>query len=516
MSAAAGNAGVAPPLLAASGMVKAYPGVRALDGVDFDLRPGEVHALVGENGAGKSTLMRLLAGIAPPTAGAMTLEGRPYAPRSRRAAESLGVRIVLQELNLIPTLSVAENLFFDRLPSRWGWVRRGILNATAREMLQLVGLESLDPRTPVGRLGVGRRQLVEIARGLAGRCRVLILDEPTASITGRDADLLFDQIDRMRRKGIAMVYISHRMEEILRVADRVTVLRDGKLVSTEPAAGLTVDAIVRRMVGRDLGETAAESSAQPGPPALRVENLRRGRWVRGVDFQAQPGEILGFAGLMGAGRTETMRLIFGADRAESGAVYLGGSDTPEKIRSPRDAVRRGIALLTEDRKHQGLLLARPVFENITLAHMRPVTGPLGWIRAAAERAVSRRWVEQLDVRCAGDGQAAGELSGGNQQKVVLGRWLHRDSRILIFDEPTRGIDVGAKFELYRLMRRLAAGGRTLLVVSSDMKELTGLCDRIIVMSAGRVAAEFRRGEWTEDGIMAAALSGHLRGAAEGF
>ena len=501
--------------LRAEGMVKDYPGARALDGVDFGLRAGEVHALVGENGAGKSTLMRLLGGITRPTAGQMFLDGTSYAPPSRHAAERLGIRFVMQELNLVPTLSVAENIFLDALPSRFGFVRRAALDAAARAAMTTVGLSGIDPRAPVGALGVGEQQMVEIARGLAGTCRVLILDEPTASLTDREAELLFENIARLRRDGIAVVYISHRMEEILRLADRVTILRDGQTVSTHAASELTVDEIVRRMVGRDIGEADTVSTAQPGAPLLRVENLCLGARVCDVSFSVQPGEILGFAGLMGSGRTETMRAIFGADRPDSGRIYLGGSDLPARIRGPRDAVRLGVALLTEDRKGQGLLLPRPIRDNVTLAGMRNLSGPLGWIRRNAEASAARRWVERLAVRCAGADQVVGELSGGNQQKVVLARWLHRDCRIIIFDEPTRGIDVGAKFELYKRMRELAAAGKAIVVVSSDLKELLGLCDRIAVMSAGRMAGVFNRGEWTEDKIMAAALSGHLGETAAG-
>jgi len=501
--------------LRADGMVKDYPGARALDRVDFALRAGEVHALVGENGAGKSTLMRLLGGITKPTAGRMLLDGASYAPPSRIAAEHLGIRFVMQELNLVSTLSAAENIFLDALPSRFGFVRRTALDAAARAAMATVGLTEIDPRTPVGALGVGEQQMVEIARGLAGKCRVLILDEPTASLTDREAELLFENIARLRRDGIAVVYISHRMEEILRLADRVTILRDGQVVSTHAASELTIDEIVRRMVGRDIGDADTVSTAQPGPPMLRVENLCLGARVRDVSFSVQPGEILGFAGLMGSGRTETMRAIFGADRPVSGRIWLGGLDAPARIRGPRDAVRLGVALLTEDRKGQGLLLPRSIRENVTLADMRSVTAPGGWIRRGVEAATARRWVERLAVRCAGADQAAGELSGGNQQKVVLARWLHRDCRVIIFDEPTRGIDVGAKFELYKLMRELAAAGKALVVVSSDLKELLGLCDRIAVMSAGRVAEVFDRGAWTEDRIMAAALSGHLGETATG-
>ncbi len=496
-------------LLAVSGLRKTYGPTVALGGVDFSLRSGEVHALVGENGAGKSTLARAIAGLVRPDGGTMVFEGRPYAPRSKHEAEGLGVRMVLQELNVIGTLTVAENVFLDQMPHRLGWIDYRRMNEEARTLMSRLGMEGLDPARPVGTLGIGQQQMVEIAAGLSRLCRVWILDEPTAALTDPEIDRLFAQVNRLRSEGVGILYISHRMEEIRRLADRITVLRDGLIVSTHRAGEVALDRIVREMVGREMGEEVSRAAAAPGGSALRVEGLCRGEAVRDVSFEAFRGEILGFAGLMGSGRTETMRAIFGADRAERGTVYLQGSSRPARIRSHRDAVREGLALLTEDRQGQGLLLPLSIRANTTLARMEDVSGKGGWISADAEREVAERFVRALSIRCASPEQTVVQLSGGNQQKVVIAKWLFRDCGVLIFDEPTRGIDVGAKFEIYRILADLAGQGKAVIVVSSDLKELMAVCDRIAVMSAGRLAAVFRRGEWDQDRIMEAALSGYL-------
>jgi len=497
-------------LLTATGIDKAFPGVQALSGVDFELRAGEVHALVGENGAGKSTLTRILAGVEAPDAGQMLLVGRPYQPRSRTDAEAHGVRMVMQELNLIGNLTVAENIFIERLPSRLGFIRYGRLHEAAREVMAKVGLEGIDPATPVRSLGVGRQQMVEIAAGLSRRCRVLALDEPTASLTDSEVALLFSQIRRLKAEGVGILYISHRIEEVLSIADRVTVLRDGQVVGTRSSREVDVDAVIRMMVGRDLHREHLAPSGTAGKPALRVVGLTRGDKVRDVSFEARCGEILGIAGLMGSGRTETMRAIFGADPPESGAVYLHDSDRPARIRKPSDAVRNRIALLTEDRKEQGLFLPLAVRANISIARLCDVSR-LGWIKPSRERQVARQYIESLGIRAWSPEQPVGQLSGGNQQKVVIAKWLYRDCDVLIFDEPTRGIDVGAKFEIYRMLAELAGRGKAILFVSSDLKELMAVCNRILVMSAGRVAGLFERDQWTEEAITAAAFSGYIKG-----
>ena len=500
------------PLLAAAGLCKSYGPVRALTDADFDLRRGEVHALVGENGAGKSTLARILAGLTPPDSGLLAFRGRPYLPPDRRHAEQHGIRIVMQELNLIGTLSIAESLFVDQLPHRWGWIDRGSLHEQARTALARVGLTELDPRRQVRTLGIGQQQLIEIAAGLARRCDVLILDEPTAALTDPEVERLFAQISALKAAGTGVIYISHRLEEIRCIADRVSVLRDGRMVATLRASRVTLEETVRLMVGRDLGPGVGRTPREAGPVALDVRELWRRPAVRGVSFALRRGEILGFAGLMGSGRTETMRAVFGADRADSGEIRMHGSGRPLTIRSPRDAVRRGIALLTEDRKEQGLLLPLAVRSNVTLPSLRRFSTGAGWLLRGEEGRAAARWIAALDIRCRDAGQPAGDLSGGNQQKVVIAKWLLRDCDVLIFDEPTRGIDVGARFEVHRLLDGLARKGKAIAVVSSDLPELMTLCDRIAVMSAGRIAATFARGEWTGDGIMAAALSGYVKEA----
>lgn len=498
-------------LLSAADVCKSYA-TPVLTHVDFVLRHGEVHALVGENGAGKSTLARIIAGLTTPEAGELRLRGESFAPRSKADAERRGVRLVMQELNLIANLTVAENIFFDQMPHRFGWIDYEALHRAARQILAQVGLDSLDPGRLVKTLGVGHQQLIEIAAGLSRRCDVLILDEPTAALTDPEIEKLFAEIRGLKARGVGIIYISHRLEEIQRLADRVTILRDGQVMATRRTDEIALDEMVRLMVGRELGETSMRCRRPPGATALRVEGLRVGPAVRDVSFSARRGEILGFAGLMGSGRTETMRAIFGADRADAGGIFLHGSSTPAQIHSPRDAVRQGLALLTEDRKAEGLLLPLAVRMNITLTRLRQLSGWGGWIRSTAEAKEARDWVTKLSIRCSSPEQRVAELSGGNQQKVVLAKWLARNCDILIFDEPTRGIDVGAKFEIYQLLVELAEAGKAILVVSSDLKELLGLCDRIAVMSAGRIAAVYERGAWSQDQIMAAALSGHLSGA----
>lgn len=417
--------------------------------------------------------------------------------------------MIQQELNLVGTLSVAENLFLNRLPRRFGFIDRGTLYRDAHRALAAVGLPDVDPGMPVSSLGVGHQQLVEIAAALSRPCRVLILDEPTAALTDPEIDTLFHHVERLRSEGVGLVYISHRMEEIRRIADRVTVLRDGRVVATGTAATMSMERMVQAMVGRDVVEAMQRDTRQPGPLALRVEALRRGNAVRGVSFEVRRGEILGFAGLVGSGRTETLRAVFGADRPESGRVLLGDPPRPVNIQHPRDAVRAGIGMIPEDRKQHGLLLSQPVRVNVTLARMEAVRGGGGWLRSAAEEGEAERYRALLDLRCASVEQPVSELSGGNQQKVVIARWLLRDPDVLLFDEPTRGIDVGAKETVYHLLDGLAAAGKALVVASSELEELMAICDRIAVLSAGRIAAVFRRGEWTQERIMEAAFSGYV-------
>jgi ribose transport system ATP-binding protein len=510
------------PLLQIRGLTKRYI-VPALVDLDLDVRAGEVHALVGANGAGKSTLARIVAGLVRPDNGQMHLSEALFAPISKAQAERAGIHIVQQELMLLPTLSVAENLFLNRLPRRAGFIDYRRLHRDATTALDAVGLGGIDPHTPAGALGIGRQQLVEIAAALARPCRLLILDEPTAALTDAEIELLFSQVDRLRRQRVAILYISHRMDEIRRIADRVSVLRDGRLVETGPAAELSVDRAIQLMVGR-RHDHAAESSisttftssdinrsrAKTGP-VLRVEGLRRGSVIREVSLHVSSSEILGIAGLVGSGRTELLRAIFGADGVEAGRIIIDGK--PVNPRQPRDCVRAGVGFIPEDRQRDGLLASQPVRTNLTLARIDAVTRWRSWIDSARERDVARRLQQQLDVRCASIEQPIRELSGGNQQKALISRWMLRDCRVLLFDEPTRGIDIEAKQAVYRMLNELAAEGRAIVLVSSELRELLAICDRIAVLSAGRLVETFERGNWTQDRILAAAFREHTKSPA---
>ncbi len=509
-AAASGQPRPGEPVLSVTGIGKTYV-EPVLAGVDLALFPGEVLALTGENGAGKSTLSKIIGGLVPATHGTMRYRGAPFAPASRREAEAQGVRMVMQELNLLPTLSIAENLFLNQLPSikGIGWISRGKLREDARAAMARVGLDALDPDTPVSALGIGHQQMVEIARNLIGDCRVLILDEPTAMLTGREVDLLFEQVERLKRAGVSIIYISHRLEELARISNRIAVLRDGKLVSVGPIADYTTERLVTLMVGREIGEQIDLGERRIGAPFLRIDKLTRGSVVREVSFEVRRGEIFGISGLIGAGRTELLRLIFGADPAEGGTVSLGEPPKVLSIKSPSDAVEQGIALITEDRKGEGLLLTQSIGANLSLGNFAKVSRH-GFVDGGREAALSHRQIDAMRIRTSGWQQPVGELSGGNQQKVVIGRWLERDCKVLLFDEPTRGIDVGAKFDIYGLLGAQARAGKALVVVSSDLRELMLICDRIGVMSAGRMVDIFKRDAWTQDSLLAAAFSGYAK------
>lgn len=494
------------PLLEVSGLKKSFA-VPVLRGLDFSVRAGEVHALVGSNGAGKSTLARILAGMLPSDGGTVRFGGAEHAPRTRQEAKAGGVTLMLQELSVFPTLTVAENLFLDRLPARFGFVDHRRLRREAATALARVGLGALDPDTPAATLGVGRQQQVELAAALAGECRLLILDEPTAALTPPETERLFENIRRLCGAGVAILYISHRMDELRRIADRVSVLRDGQLVGTMAMAQTTTEELVRLMAGHEMA-CAPTAAGSRGAVALRVRGLRREPAVREVTFDVHRGEILGLFGLVGAGRTETLRAIFGADAGAAGTVEIGDPLRPARIRRPAEAIAAGLALVPEDRKKDGLLLPRSITENTTLAalsrHAR-----LGWLRPAAEALSTARIRHRLGVHCTSPTQPVATLSGGNQQKIVLGRWLLRDSTVLLLDEPTRGVDAAAKDAIHALLRELAAEGKAIVVVSSEVPELLSLCHRLIVLSAGRTVAEFSPADWTLEKLTAAAFCGHL-------
>jgi ribose transport system ATP-binding protein len=494
------------PYLRLAGIGKRYA-TPVLNDIDLTLYRGEVLALTGENGAGKSTLSKIVAGLIEPSSGEMWLDDAPYRPGSRHAAEALGIRMVMQELSLLPTLTVAENLFLGHLPQRAGFLRSAELNAMAAEHMAAIGLDRIDPRQPVGELGIGHQQMVEIARSLIGNCQLLILDEPTAMLTPHEIERLFEQIAQLKARNVSLVYISHRLGEVEAIADRICVLRDGHHVETRPMAGTSQDDIVRLMVGRDVLASKVRPLLPPSTPLLRVDAMRRAPAVLDVSFDVRPGEIFGIAGLVGSGRTELLRLIFGADRADSGSIYLRGEDRPTDVGSPLAAVRHGIGLITEDRKSQSLLLDKSIVVNTTLATLKRVTNK-GWLLPQRENELSGELAATLDIRCNTLEQAVGELSGGNQQKVVLARWLLRDCDILLLDEPTRGVDIGARADIYRQMEKMAADGKALVVVSSDLRELMEICDRIGVMSAGRLVRTFPRGEWEQQTLLEAAFSGY--------
>ncbi|WSY18691.1 sugar ABC transporter ATP-binding protein (plasmid) [Embleya sp. NBC_00896] len=499
-----------PPVLQVTGVGKRFPGVVALEDVRLDLVPGEVHVLLGENGAGKSTLVRILSGIHPPDSGEMRLGGEPYRPSGAAEALRAGVQVVHQELNVLPYLSVAENLFFQHLPRRFGIVDRRELDRRARELLAEVGLD-IAPGAKVERLGIAQQQLLEIARTLWHDARVLIMDEPTATLTPQETGRLFEILRRLTARGVAVLYISHHLDEVFEIGDRVTVFRNGRHVITREMAGLDTAEVIRLMVGRDLAdEYPTPTELPPGDELLRVENLHP-QGGEPVSFALRAGEIVGVAGLVGSGRTEVVRALYGADPARGGQVFVRGE--PVRIRSPRDAVRHGISLLTEDRKSQGLVLDLPIAANVTLAALSKVSRA-GLLRRGEEERLARESVERLRVKAVSVRQAVGSLSGGNQQKVVLGRWLLAGTDVLIVDEPTRGIDVGARYEIHQLLVDLAAAGKALLVVSSDLPELMGVCDRILVLSRGRVAGEVPRAEFDSSHILALAYSGYVSDAAQ--
>lgn len=493
-------------LLKIDDICKTYA-VPVLSNISLEIKKAEVHAIVGENGAGKSTLCKIISGIVNPDSGRMFLNDAPYSPRNKRDAETHGVRFVMQELNVIPTLTVAENIFLNEMPHRFGWIDRKRLNDKARRILSQIGMESIAPETKVSDLGIGKQQMVEIAAGISANCSLLILDEPTAALTDVEVEHLFEQIRKLKQSGASIIYISHRLEEVMQISDRITVLRDGKLIATDVASSFTIDKIVELMVGRELSPIQSESAKESGSPLLEVRNLNAGSKVKNVSFGLKEGEILGFAGLMGSGRTETMRAIYGADKMISGSIFLKGKKVD--INSPSDAVRNRIAMLPENRKEHGLFLPLTVKFNVTINNLKALASRLGIIDVHREISVAEAWKGTLSVRCNSIDQKVQELSGGNQQKILLARWLFKDCDVIIMDEPTRGIDVGAKFEIYNLIKKLALEKKGIIFVSSDLKELMSVCDRIIVMSNGEIAGDFQRGTWTQDKIMKAALSRYM-------
>ncbi len=490
---------------------KRFPGVHALKAVSFDLRAGEVHALMGENGAGKSTLMKILAGVYQPDSGTIKLNGTPVHLGSPRAALAHGIGIIHQELALMNELTVAQNIFIGREPRRaLGLLDETQLNADAAATFKSMNVD-IDPRSEVGRLTIARQQMVEIAKALSYRSRILIMDEPTAALNDTETNELFAIIRRLKSEGVGIIYISHKMDEIKRISDRVTVMRDGGWVGTVETAQTPISTIISMMVGRELCQEDADiPDLGYARTALEVRGLTRGRAIRDVSFTLRRGEILGFAGLMGAGRTEVARAVFGADPHDSGEIIVDGK--PRSIGSPRDAVRAGIGYLSEDRKRFGLALGLDVCTNIAMTSLTRFCDRMGRVRDAALSAIARDYIKNLAIRTPSERQEVRLLSGGNQQKVVIAKWLLRDCDILIFDEPTRGIDVGAKAEIYRLLRSLASEGKAVIVISSELSEVLRLSHRIAVMCEGRLTGILPGGSKTsQEQIMHLATLRDVRG-----
>ncbi len=505
------------PVLRVESICKDYS-VRVLDSVDFDLRGGEIHALLGANGAGKSTLCKIISGLVPATSGSMMLAGRPFTPAGKQAAERCGVQIVQQELNLFPTLSVAENLFFGRFPQLAGVIRRAELARRARVALDRVGLSDVATDTPLDSLGVGQQQMVEIAAALDRRCRVLILDEPTAALSAHETETLFDWLRRLRVREVGIIYISHRLLEVTEISDRITILRDGQYVATRATAELSTDRMVALMSGDEEAHGAQREHQDYSREEVKlsVHGLTRMGAVNDVSFEVRAGERVGIAGLVGSGRTELLRTIFGADAAAGGAVTVSNESTT-LFRHPSQAVGAGIAMVTEDRKQNGLLLTQSIIENTTLNSLDRFKTALGVIQFGRERTETKQIHDDLETRCTGIDletrctgidQLVSTLSGGNQQKVAVAKWLVRDAEVFLFDEPTRGIDVAARRRIYQLFDALAQQGKSLVVVSSDIDELLETCDRILVISAGKLSGEFDRGHWDRDSILQACFAGY--------
>jgi ribose transport system ATP-binding protein len=496
----------APPFLKLRAITKRFPGVLALNSVSLEVRGGEVHALLGENGAGKSTLIKIIAGVYRADAGEIRIDGRPVSVRNPHDAQALGISTIFQEFTLAPDMTVAENIFLGREPLRIRALsivdRRELIRRT-REVLASLDLQ-IDPEAAIKHLGVAQQQMVEIAKALSLDARLIIMDEPTATLTSHEIDRLFEAIDRLKRRGVAIVYVSHRLDEVKAIGDRATILRDGAYIGTVPVASTTIDEMIRLMVGRDLKDKFPKVAVEPGEEVLRVEQLTRKGILHGVSFGVRRGEILGIAGLVGSKRTETARAIFGADPIDSGRIFLHG--LPVKVRTPADAIANRIALVPEDRKRHGIFASLSVWENVVISALRHFSrNGLLDLRRARQRAQAS--VSSLRVATPDLDKRVLELSGGNQQKVVIAKWLNTNAELFLFDEPTRGIDVGGKIEVYRLMGELLSRGAAIVMISSELPEILGLSDRILVMRDGRICGEFDRADATEENILNCALRG---------
>ncbi len=492
------------PVLVMRGMAKSFGATRALDNVDFELQAGQVHALLGENGAGKSTLMKILSGAIRPEAGEMLVDGRPYAPDGPLDGRLRGISMIYQELNLAPHLTVEENIVLGREPRRLGFVDRKAMRDRVRSALELVRHPEIAPDVPVKGLSVGARQVVEITRALVERARIVVMDEPTSSLSLEDTERLFEIIHRLKGEGVGIIYISHFLEEVQRVADTVTVLRDGHRVHTGDMRGITLDGLIRLMVGQEVKEMFPRLPHAVGESVLTAKGLKGRKMTGPVDLDLHRGEILGVAGLIGSGRTETLRTLFGLDALESGEVELGG--VPAGRPSPHRRIGQGMGYLSEDRQGEGLALARSIADNLTLSDFRPYVRR-GLLGVKRQMRAAEDWIQRMNIKARQARQPVSSLSGGNQQKVALARLLHQKAEILLLDEPTRGIDVVSKSQIYEWIGRLAQEGKTVLFVSSYFPELLGVCDRIAAFHRGQVVDVRPASEWDEHRLMTAATVG---------
>ena len=477
---------------------KSFPGVQALDGVNLTVRKGEVHVLIGENGAGKSTLMKIISGVYPNEKGDIYFEGNPVNIRSIQEAQEMGISIIHQELNLLPYRTVAQNIFLGKEPVKnkiFNAIDEKQMNRRSKEILESLGIE-LNPETMVVNLGIAQQQMLEVAKALVFKSKVLIMDEPTATLTKREIDKLFEIIMDLRKDGVAIIYISHRLEELKQIADRISVMRDGKMIGTYKQEELSIDEMIRLMVGREIHNQYKRDYNEPGEVILKTDNISSYRFSN-ISFYVRRGEIVGLSGLVGAGRTEVCKAIFGYDPLEGGSVSINGK-TYKKL-SPKIAKYAGVGLIPEDRKEEGLILNSSIMNNIVQASLKKL---FGWfIKKTIERKTAERYRDELRIATPGVDKLVANLSGGNQQKVVLAKWLCTEGEIFIFDEPTRGIDVGAKAEIYEILNELARCGKAILMVSSDMPEILGLCDRIYTLKDGRITAELSRQEATQEKML---------------
>jgi ABC-type sugar transport system ATPase subunit len=493
-------------ILQLSGINKRFPGVHALKEVHFAVNRGEVHALLGENGAGKSTLIKIISGVYKPDTGEMRLGGQSVRFNNPREAQQRGIATMYQELGLYPELSVAENIFMGHAPrTRYGMVDWRTMENRARDLLAELNIHDLDVRRKVGTLNVGNRQRVEIAKALSLNAQILIMDEPTAALTEADVDRLFDIVRLLRERGVGIIYISHRLQEVFQLADRVTVLRDGEYVGTQPVSQTTEAQLIGMMVGRTIDNLFPKMNAEIKEVVLEIKNLVREPLTKNISFQVRAGEIVGIAGLVGSGRSETAQVIFGVLPAESGDILINGKKV--KIQRPADAVKQGIAYVPEDRGLQGLVRAMTLRENNSMSILKHIANS-GFIQRGKERQLAQDAIQQLSIRAYSTEQIVNKLSGGNQQKIVVSKWLASNPRVLMMDEPTRGVDVGAKSEIHRLMSQLAAEqGLAIVMISSELPEILGMSDRILVMREGRIVAEYTRAEANQE-VIAGAMMGN--------